>query len=102
METKKVYIAGPVSGLDYETARANFRRAENAIKERYGALVEVVNPMVVCRKDWSWEQCMRVCVVQLAGCDYIYLLEGWEKSKGARLEKAIAEGIGVSVFSFSF
>jgi hypothetical protein len=30
-------------------------------------------------------------------CDFIYMLDGWEKSKGARAEKAVAEWLGKTI-----
>lgn len=43
----------------------------------------------------TWEDYMRVCLPMLATCDYIFLLSGWEKSRGARLEKQIADALGI-------
>lgn len=33
----------------------------------------------------------------LLECDQVYMLRGWESSRGARLEKLIAEGLGMPV-----
>ena len=38
---------------------------------------------------------MRVCLPMLATCDYIYLVPGWEDSRGAVLEKQIADALGI-------
>lgn len=45
-----------------------------------------------------WLMCMRRDIVMLIYCDGIYLLRGWETSPGARLEKLIADGLGLLVF----
>ena len=93
----RIYISGPVTGLDYETAAAAFYHAEREISSRYGSNIEVVNPVRLCRKEWTWEQCMRVCIVALTSCNYIHMLSNYWQSEGARLELTIAEKLHFGV-----
>lgn len=97
MKRKRVYISGPISGLEYEKAAREFLAATLGIIEKHGIAVDVVNPIDLCRKEWTWEQCMRVCIVALISCDYIHMLPGYERSKGARLELTIAQALGFGV-----
>jgi hypothetical protein len=40
---------------------------------------------------------MRLCVAQLVSCDGIALLQGWENSRGARLELELADTLRIPV-----
>jgi hypothetical protein len=94
---KKIYIAGPMSGLP----GLNFAafHAEAARLRAQG--LQVVNPAEINPDIGAkWEDCMRADIAQLVTCDGIHLLGGWEKSRGATLEHHIASALGMAV-SFS-
>ena len=57
---------------------------------------EVVDPSEVkLDDDATWADYMRADLKLLLDCDYIFMLEGWEDSKGARLERGLAERLGI-------
>ena len=59
---------------------------------------EVRNPAEVGEEPGkSWEEYMRKDLRLLCDCTAIYLLPGWEKSKGAHLELHIAHRLGMEV-----
>lgn len=89
-----IYIAGPMSGLiDF-----NFPAFHSTAKRLRADGHSVVNPAeVVAETDQSWDYYMRKDIPELLKCDSIYLLRGWTGSKGARLEKIIAETLGMEV-----
>ena len=102
----KVYIAGPISGLDSAKAVEAFHRAEERL---LAAGHEPVNPYAVeplcltgCLDGEGaahrWDCFMRACLPLLAGCHAIFLLPGWRDSRGALLEHHIAEALGMEVF----
>ena len=93
----KIYISGPISGLPYEEARSVFMKAENAIRSRYGASVDIINPIRLAPKNTSWSDAMRTCLAAMMDCNYIHMLPGYEKSDGARLEYTIAVKLGFGV-----
>ena len=98
----KIYLSGPISGLPYDEMKAAFSKAENAIRERYGALVDIVNPTKLVNIKSEWKDAMRVCISALMECNYIHMLPGSEKNEGARLEFTIASKLGFGVCNDQF
>lgn len=91
----KIYISGQISGLPLNEVKAKFQDAEKRIVE-HG--YEAVNPLKNgIPSTESWEVHMAADIVLLLDCDAIYMLPGWESSKGATLEKNIAERIGKKI-----
>jgi len=91
---KRIYIAGPMSGLP----ELNFP-AFHAEAARLRALGHTaINPAEINPdKAMSWSDCMRTDIAALVTCDSIHLLPGWGQSKGAALEHHIAERLGMTV-----
>lgn len=91
----KIYISGQISGLSLDEVKAKFQDAEKRIVE-HG--YEAVNPLKNGIPDnEAWEVHMAADIVLLLDCDAIYMLPGWESSKGATLEKNIAERTGKKI-----
>nr|DAT99699.1 MAG TPA: deoxyribosyltransferase [Caudoviricetes sp.] len=92
MSRGKVYISGPITGIDFGN-RFAFSCARNAL-ELCG--YEAVDPSEVqLGDDATWADYMRADLKLLLDCDFIYMLEGWENSRGARLERELAENLGI-------
>lgn len=91
----RIYVAGPMSGVPLLNYPA-FAAATARLRAKGH---EVVSPAEVNDgfEHEGWAACMRRDLVQLAACDAMYLLPGWEKSRGARLEWQIAEALGMSI-----
>lgn len=75
-----IYIAGEVTNLPYELAKANFLNAERAL-QAHG--YETVNPTRIIPGSTSWEDAMILCLAELADVDGIFLQDNWTKSRGA-------------------
>lgn len=89
---KKIYISGQISGQPIDSVREKFERAERRIKAMG---LDPVNPMKNgLPENAPWELHMALDIVLLMGCESIYLLPDWEHSRGATLEKTIAELTG--------
>jgi hypothetical protein len=99
-----VYISGPVSGIANNNREA-FDETEKRLLDRNDAAL-VINPVRlgqgvdsqcknVFRREARWEDYMRVCIRELCRADHIVYLPGWENSRGAKLEHAIADSLGI-------
>lgn len=92
----RVYISGPMTGLP-ESNYPAFNAAAADYRKR-GAFV--VNPVEVCAHlpiDSDWTDYMRPCMAALMTCEMVVLLDGWTKSKGARLEHHTAREMGFAI-----
>lgn len=47
----------------------------------------------------TWQGYMRMSVKQIADCDTILLLKGWEESRGACIERRLAIDLGLKVYA---
>lgn len=89
-----IYIAGPMTGLPGLNFPAFHAAAAKLRAEGFG----VVNPAEL-NPDHTlpWGECMRIDIANLVRCDAIYLLPGWEASKGATLEHHIAARLDMRI-----
>lgn len=98
---KVIYISGAISGLPRQEYMKRFADAEQElIKQGY----KVLNPTKLLPSRHLWVYGMLGYKINLLydiwhlmKCNGIYMLDGWEHSKGARLEKATAEIFGLKV-----
>lgn len=96
------YISGPMTGLPNKNKEA-FEEVEsqvNDILSRYrGETYEIVNPanLELSSKDPTWEEYMRNDITHLMRCDAIVMMDGWEESKGARIEFMLATKLGMEI-----
>lgn len=92
----KVYVSGPITGIP-DLNRDAFAAAAAALKA-HG--LEPLNPHdVVPNSDTAtWEQCLRADITSLVQeCDGIALLDGWETSRGSKLEVHIGMALHMKV-----
>ena len=90
----RIYIAGPMSGLP----GLNFDAFHAKAAELRAAGHEVVNPAEINLDHTAeWNACMRADIAQLVTCEAIYMLPGWFNSRGAKLERHIAEQLSMQI-----
>ena len=82
----KIYISGPMTNIKDLNKKAFSEAAERIKKLGY----EVVNPHDIAN-DGSWRDAMRQDIKAMMDCDAIYLLHGYEDSRGAMIEYRIAK-----------
>lgn len=92
---KKVYISGAIAHYDLDERRAAFDHAARYLSIKG---YEPINPFENgISQEAHWKEHMRVDMGLLLTCDYIYMLRGWELSKGAKLELDVASSCGIQV-----
>jgi len=90
----KTYVAGPMSGLPdfnfpaFHAEAARLRACGDTV------LNPAENAEPPCK---SWEGYMRMAIAQVVQCDAVFMLSGWEDSRGARLEHRIAKELGLTI-----
>ena len=97
----KIYIAGPITGTDDYIER--FIAANTAIIRKGH---EAVNPVFINRviptvgeTAISYGHIMNICKALLGACDAIYMMPGWQRSNGARVEHAEAFNRGLKFYT---
>ena len=95
MGNGKVYISGAIAHYDLEERRQAFDQADSFLSLKG---YSPVNPFKNGLPDEAhWREHMRADIALLLGCDFIYMLQGWELSKGAKLELDVASSCGIKV-----
>lgn len=100
----KCYISGKITGLEFSSVIKTFENAEWQLRHRW---YEPVNPITkglqkgnnwfvdILLKYIPWYAYMAYDLYLLSKCDYIYMINGWETSRGARIERRFAKLIGI-------
>lgn len=86
-----IYIAGPMTGLPDFNYPAFFEAAKELSAEGHA----VLNPAKNSGKDWI--DYMRQSLQQISAADGMFMLKGWETSKGARIEHQLAKDLGLRI-----
>lgn len=95
-----IYIAGPYTADDTYSLRRNILKAEHAAREvfKHGYIPIIPHSLGdalgntshdfkrLSHHDWM----QTLCLPLLQRCDGILLIDGWQQSKGARMEKEYA------------
>jgi hypothetical protein len=91
----KVYISGPISGRPLEEAKREFAEAAERLR---GLGHEPVNPFDSgLPAEAPWTRHMAADLAMLLDCEGIYMLPLWTRSRGARIEAAVAYELRLEV-----
>lgn len=107
----RIYVSGAITGLAPGVAREAFAEACRWLSAQGH---DPLNPYDI--PPWpgcacpgatddqepaggkhEWGCYLRGDIAGMLGCDAIYLLPGWERSHGARLEMTVASAVGLRV-----
>ena len=92
----KIYISGKITGLPLSEIEAKFQQAEWLLEDLG---LEAINPLKNGLDFYDdWKKHLVVDIENLLSCDAIYMLDNWVDSKGARIEKSIADETGMDVW----
>lgn len=84
----KIYISGPITGTtDY---MERFEKAENYLNSKGYSVINPAKVNAQMPKDTTYEEYMKMSFTMLDMCEYIYMLDGWNKSTGANRELGYA------------
>lgn len=84
----RIYISGAITNVPH--FKINFYEAEKKLKEEFPGS-EVINPtMIVLPESCTHEDYMKIDFMLLDLCDAIYMMPGWDLSKGACMERGYA------------
>ena len=91
----KVFIIQLMSGRSDEEVLDERKAVERQLRE-WGyepieSYVEEDAPEGVCIPVWYLAR----SIEKLSEADYIYLIDGWEKGRGCKIERDIAEAYGI-------
>lgn len=111
----RVYISGPMTGIPRFNKQA-FDACEKELKVRGARFVHNPAKEVPMSDSLAWPHAdyMRESVYELASSrtegrgmtrkrnfyDLLVMLPGWESSAGAKLEREVAEAIGIEVYEW--
>ncbi len=91
----KVYISGKIGNTPMEVVERKFQAAADQVRA-FG--YEPINPLENgLDAEVSYEDHMAADIAMLFKCDGIYLLRDWSESRGARIERNIAEEMGMVI-----
>lgn len=101
---RKVYISGAITGVD--NWQMQFQAGERAVLNMFGDENDLViqNPLRFPKPNVEpgdpqkeWQAYMKLSFERLLTCDTIYMLKGWEKSRGAFNEFFMAKELGMNI-----
>jgi len=84
----RIYLSGPITG---QRSQELFDAAEARLQAAHPG-AEIINPYYLhdAKVAKSWSQYMKRDIHAMLLSDVVYMLAGWQRSRGARLEHRIA------------
>lgn len=90
MAKKKIYISGAITGNP--AYKMQFLAKYRELEPSY----TVLSPLFI-NAELSWKDFMHIDLAMIKVCDAIYMLKGWEESRGAKIEHCFAQMLGLEI-----
>ncbi len=91
----KVYISGPITGITGYMEK--FKAAEECLVDLGYTVVNPARVNAQLPEDTTHEEYMKTSIAMLDMCDIIFLMDGWQQSKGCGIEFEYAYEHGISI-----
>lgn len=86
----KIYLSGSITGTTDYLDR--FEKAEKELTEKGYVVINPAKVNAMMPVETTYEEYMKMSMTMLDMCDYIYMLKGWQQSRGANREYGYALG----------
>lgn len=90
-----VYLSGKITENDNYIN--DFALSEQFLEKKGYCVLNPCRIGEVSSKELTHEQYMKICYTLIDVCDFIFMLSGWQKSKGANAELTYAKSLGKKV-----
>jgi hypothetical protein len=87
-----IYLSGPISSCG--NMEENRKAFSVVAKDLAAAGKKVINPATTFVEGWLWGDYMALDVAFVSRAHKLVMLPGWQQSKGARIEHALATELG--------
>jgi nucleoside 2-deoxyribosyltransferase len=94
-----IYVSGPITNTANHVKE--FKTAVEYLKDQGGKPLDPlqIKPShKVLSESEEWNYYMKEAIKMLMEADSIYMLDGWEGSRGARIEHLLAQELNIPVY----
>ncbi len=94
---KRVYVAHPYGGNEENKLKVEDLVRKMVKNDSDILYISPIHSTGYLYNDVEYEKGMEYCFELLSICDELLLCEGWENSRGCKMEKAYAEKYGIPI-----
>jgi hypothetical protein len=91
----RIYISGPVTGTEDYMAR--FQAAEHKLEEKGYTVINPAKVNAELPDTLAHNEYMVVSLAMMELCDAVYMMDGWQESKGCSIEFEHAFNNGLAI-----